>query len=122
MDGRSATVGAIAVAVAGLVGYVVLDGVAGGLALFVAGLVVVAIGLLGWQDRRESSRGAGRAPAPVSEMTAFGGQGPDHTHDAPIPVHDDLVAHVRDHHSGALLDALTLELRRLHERAHSSSR
>lgn len=118
MDGRSATVGAIAVAVAGLVGYVVLDGVAGGLALFVAGLVVVAIGLLGWQDRREPSRGT--APAAAPEGTGPGGEGADHAHVAPIVVHDDLVAHVRDHHGGALLGALALELRRLHENAHSS--
>jgi hypothetical protein len=124
MDGRSAIVVAIAVAVAalGLLGYVALEGVAAGLALFVAGLLLVAIGLLGWQDRREPSRGAGKAPVAVPEGIPPGGEGPDHAHDAPIVVHDDLLAHVRDRHGGALLDALTLELRRLHERAHLRSR
>jgi hypothetical protein len=120
MDGRSATVVAIGVAALGLLGYLVLEGVLAGLALFVAGLLLVAIGLLGWQDRRESSRGRGRAV--VSQRAGPDHEGPDHAHDVPIVVHEDLVAHVRDHHGGGLLDAMTLELRRLHERAHSGTR
>ncbi|MGH2590741.1 MAG: hypothetical protein ACRDGW_08090, partial [Actinomycetota bacterium] len=84
MDRRAATIGAIAVAVLGLLAFAVLDGVAAGFALFVSGLLVVAIGLLGWQDRREPSRGAGKAPVAVPEGIPPGGEGPDHAHDAPI--------------------------------------
>lgn len=42
----------------GLVAYLALDGVASGLALFVAGLVLVAVGVWGWQGQGEPSRTA----------------------------------------------------------------
>lgn len=118
MDGRSATVGAIVVAAVGLVAYLVLEGVAAGLALFLAGLLVVAIGLLGWQDRREvtSDESATRA---VSSGAAA--EGPDHAHGEPIADGDDLLGHIRERHPDVSLDAVTLALRRLHERAHGAS-
>jgi hypothetical protein len=40
------------IAIAGLVGYLVLEGVAAGLALFLAGLLIVGLGVWGWHDRR----------------------------------------------------------------------
>ena len=51
MDGRSATVAAVAVALIGIAGFFLLDGVAAGLIVLVAGLLLVVIGLVGWRDR-----------------------------------------------------------------------
>jgi hypothetical protein len=51
MGGRSANAAAIAVAVLGLLGYVLFEGLASGLALFVAGVLLVAIGIWTLQDR-----------------------------------------------------------------------
>jgi hypothetical protein len=118
MDGRSAIAGAIAVAVLGLLGYLVLDGVAAGLALFMAGLLVVAIGLLGWQDRREAASDESASRSVSSETAA---EGPDHGHEDPIAGDDDLLAHVRDRHPEVSLDSVSLALRGLHDRAHEPS-
>jgi hypothetical protein len=51
MGGRSANAAAIAVAVLGFLGYVLFEGLASGLALFVAGVMLVAIGIWTLQDR-----------------------------------------------------------------------
>ena len=51
MGGRSANAVAIAVAVLGLLGYVLFEGLVSGLALFVAGVVLVAIGVWRLHDR-----------------------------------------------------------------------
>jgi hypothetical protein len=51
MDGRSATFAALGVAIAGIVAFFLLDGVIAGLVLFVAGVLLVVIGIFGWQDR-----------------------------------------------------------------------
>jgi predicted lipid-binding transport protein (Tim44 family) len=118
VDGRAAIVGAIAVAAVGLLAYLVLGGVAGGLALFVAGLLIVAIGLLGWQDRREPASDE-RANRTVLSEAAPGR--PDHAHEDPVGAEDDLLAHVRESHPEVSLDAVRRELRRLHERAHGRS-
>lgn len=56
MQTRSATTAAVAVAVLGLIGYLLFDGVASGLALFVAGLVLVAVGVWGWQNDEAAER------------------------------------------------------------------
>jgi hypothetical protein len=114
VDRRAATVGAIAVAVLGLLAFAVLDGVAAGFALFVSGLLVVAIGLLGWQDRHEP--GSGERAARGAPSQAAGGR--DHAHGDPIAAYEDLLAHVRDAHPEVVLDAVTLALRALHDRAH----
>lgn len=50
MGGRSANAAAIVVAVLGLVGYVLFEGLVSGLALFVAGILLVAIGIWTLQD------------------------------------------------------------------------
>jgi hypothetical protein len=50
MGGRSANAAAIAVAVLGLLGYVVFEELASGLALFVAGVILVALGIWTLQD------------------------------------------------------------------------
>jgi C4-dicarboxylate transporter len=42
----------IGLVVCGVVGYVLLEGVVAGLALFVAGLLLMAVGVWGWHDRR----------------------------------------------------------------------
>jgi len=51
MGGRSANAAAIAVAALGFLVYVLLEGLAAGLALFVAGVLLVAIGIWTLQDR-----------------------------------------------------------------------
>ena len=51
MGGRSANAAAIAVAVLGFLGYVLFEGLVSGLALFVAGVLLVAIGIWTLQDR-----------------------------------------------------------------------
>jgi hypothetical protein len=51
MGGRSANAAAIVVAVLGLLGYVLFEGLVSGLALFVAGVVLVAVGIWTLQDR-----------------------------------------------------------------------
>lgn len=51
MGGRFANAAAIAVAVLGFLGYVLFEGLASGLALFVAGVLLVAIGIWTLQDR-----------------------------------------------------------------------
>jgi hypothetical protein len=51
MGGRSANAAAIAVAALGLLGFVVFEGLASGLALFVAGVILVAFGIWTLQDR-----------------------------------------------------------------------
>jgi putative Mn2+ efflux pump MntP len=50
MGGRSANAAAIVVAVLGLVGYALFEGLVSGLALFVAGILLVAIGIWTLQD------------------------------------------------------------------------
>ena len=52
MDGRSATLATIAVAAIGIVCFFLLDGVAAGVALLVAGVLLVVIGIVGWRERR----------------------------------------------------------------------
>ena len=47
---------AICVAAIGIVAFVMLDGMAAGVALLVAGVLLVVIGLVGWQDRRTAPR------------------------------------------------------------------
>jgi hypothetical protein len=51
MSGRSANAAAIAVAALGLLGHVVFEGLASGLSLFVAGVLLVALGIWNLQDR-----------------------------------------------------------------------
>ena len=51
MGGRSANAAAIVVAVLGLMGYVVFEGLVSGLVLFVAGVILVALGIWTLQDR-----------------------------------------------------------------------
>jgi hypothetical protein len=51
MGGRSANAAAIAVAALGLLGYAVFEGLGSGLALFVAGFILVALGIWTLQDR-----------------------------------------------------------------------
>ena len=51
VGGRSANAAAIAVAVLGLIGYVLFEGLISGLALFVAGVLLVALGIWTLQDR-----------------------------------------------------------------------
>jgi hypothetical protein len=51
MGGRSANAVAIVVAVLGLLGYVLFEGLVSGLALFVAGVALVAVGVWALQDR-----------------------------------------------------------------------
>lgn len=50
MGGRSANAAAVAVAVLGFLGYVLFEGLASGLALFVAGVLLVALGVWAFQD------------------------------------------------------------------------
>jgi hypothetical protein len=50
MDGRTATIAAAGVAIVGVIAFVILDGVSAGLVLFVAGVVLVAIGIFGWHE------------------------------------------------------------------------
>lgn len=50
MDGRSATLAALGVAITGVLAFFLLDGVTAGLVLFVAGVLLVVIGIFGWQD------------------------------------------------------------------------
>jgi putative Mn2+ efflux pump MntP len=50
MSGRSAIVSAVVVAVLGFLGYVLFEGLVSGLALFVAGVVLVALGIWTLQD------------------------------------------------------------------------
>jgi hypothetical protein len=59
MDGRTATGAAIAVALIGVVVFSLLDGLAAGLALLVAGVLLVVIGLVGWRDPRPAEATAG---------------------------------------------------------------
>jgi putative Mn2+ efflux pump MntP len=51
MGGRFANAVAIAVAVLGILGYVLFEGLVSGLALFIAGVVLVAVGVWALQDR-----------------------------------------------------------------------
>lgn len=50
MDGRSATLAALGVAVLGIVASLMLEGVAAGLVLFAAGVLLVVIGIFGWHE------------------------------------------------------------------------
>src|SRR5215213_6677110 len=59
MDGRTATGAGIAVALIGVVVFFLLDGLAAGLALLVAGVLLVVIGLVGWRDPRPAEATAG---------------------------------------------------------------
>lgn len=63
MDGRSATFAALGVAVLGIVAFFLLDGVAAGIVLVVAGMLVVAIGILGWRDPGTTFAVAAAGPA-----------------------------------------------------------
>jgi hypothetical protein len=58
MDGRAATTAALAVAMIGVAAFLLLDGMAAGAALLAAGVLLVLIGILGWQEPRN---GAARA-------------------------------------------------------------
>jgi len=51
MDGRTATLAAIAVAAVGLITFVAMDGAGAGVALVVAGCALVLIGVVGWRRR-----------------------------------------------------------------------
>jgi hypothetical protein len=51
MGGRSANAAAFVVAALGLLGYVVFEGLVAGLALFVAGVLLVALGIWTLQER-----------------------------------------------------------------------
>jgi len=51
MGVRSTNAAAVAVAVLGLLGYVLFEGLVSGLALFVAGVLLVALGIWTLQDR-----------------------------------------------------------------------
>ncbi len=75
MDGRSATLAALGVAIGGIVAFILLDGVTAGLVLFVAGVLLVVIGIFGWQDR---------APALATANGASGAVLDDRTVDDPV--------------------------------------
>lgn len=51
MGDRSVSSAAIVVAILGFLGYVLFEGIASGLALFVAGILLVAIGVWTLQNR-----------------------------------------------------------------------
>lgn len=51
MGDRSVSAAAIVVAILGFLGYVLFEGIASGLALFVAGILLVAIGVWTLQNR-----------------------------------------------------------------------
>lgn len=55
MDGRSATLAALGVAVLGIVASLMLEGVAAGLVLFAAGVLLVVIGIFGWHEPTPST-------------------------------------------------------------------
>jgi hypothetical protein len=55
MDGRSATLAAVAVAAIGIVTFFLLDGVAAAVAVIAAGVLLVVIGIVGWRDRAPAS-------------------------------------------------------------------
>ena len=69
MDGRSATIAALGVALLGIVASLVLDGVAAGLVLFVAGVLLVVIGIFGWHEPTPATAmvdvGSGSVEAPM---------------------------------------------------------
>ena len=67
MDGRSATLATLAVAAIGFVCFILLDGVAAGATLLVAGALLVVIGVVGWQERRATP-----SPASGGEAGAVG--------------------------------------------------
>ena len=75
MDGRSATLAALGVAIGGIVAFILLDGVTAGLVLFVAGVLLVVIGIFGWQDR---------GPALATANGASGAVLDDRTADDPV--------------------------------------
>jgi hypothetical protein len=71
MDGRSATLAALGVAIGGIVAFILLDGVTAGLVLFVAGVLLVVIGIFGWQDRAPAlATASGVSGAVLDERTA----------------------------------------------------
>jgi hypothetical protein len=91
MDGRTATIAAVGVAALGVIAFVVLSGVGAGLVLFVAGVVLVAIGIFGWDDHppavaAEGSTGAvalsARARDEDDDMTPHHPGGDVAPHDA----------------------------------------
>ena len=59
MDGRAATIAALAVALIGIVAFLLLEGMASGLALLAAGVLLVLIGVFGWQAPRTAVVTAG---------------------------------------------------------------
>jgi hypothetical protein len=67
MDGRSATGAAIAVCLIGIVAFVILDGAAAGLALLVAGVLLVVIGAVGWQEGQVAAATSGGPTSLVRE-------------------------------------------------------
>src|SRR5829696_8456657 len=74
MDGRSATGAAIAVVVIGIVAFFMLDGVAAGVALLVAGLLLVVIGVVGWQEPQPAAATAGTPTSSADGPQAMHGE------------------------------------------------
>ena len=68
MNGRSATVAAVAVALIGIVGFFLLEGVGAGLVILVAGVLLLVIGLVGWRDRAPALATGGAAAVSTAEV------------------------------------------------------
>jgi hypothetical protein len=84
MDGRSATGAAIGVALIAIVAFFLLDGVAAGLVLLVAGVLLVVIGVVGWQERQPAAATAGASTSLVGEEAQ-----PMHAEAVPDPSSED---------------------------------
>jgi hypothetical protein len=149
MDGRTATLAAVAVAAVGLLTFAAMDGVGAGVALVVAGVALVIIGLVGWRERVGATSASALAieSAPVgleppasmdappveptvvdlaaassatSTIRPTGDGDVDHAHDEPLHTHRDLVRHLGDSHPGLRTDGSTIQVRLLHEREHGA--
>jgi hypothetical protein len=82
MDGRTATGVAIAVTLIGIAAFFVLDGVAAGIALLLAGVLLVVIGVVGWQERAPVGATAG---APTAAATSSVAHEPRAMHAEAVP-------------------------------------
>ena len=105
MDGRSATLAALGIAIAAIVSFFVLDGVTAGLVLFVAGVLLVVIGIFGWQDRAPAVATASAARAAAAAAALGGAAMPDDVDDAVEESVDELDAAERDRADAAFSTA-----------------
>jgi hypothetical protein len=93
MDGRTATLAAIAVAPVGLITFLAMDGAGAGVALVVAGFALVLIGLVGWRGRSPAVASSALAADAVAmdleptapSATTAGGRGRQELAAAPRP-------------------------------------